>query len=97
MGAMFGKSERPERFAVLLALKTGKPIKVVYSREECFADGRNRLPKIIYIKDGVKSDWSLLAREMKVIVNTGAYSDYAPLTILNGSFHASQYRLPNFK
>ena len=97
VGGMFGTVGRPERFAVLLALKTGKPVKIVYTREECFIDGLNRLPKVVYIKDGVKSDGSLLAREMKVIVNTGAYTDTAPLTIRNGAFHASQYRLPNFK
>lgn len=97
LGGMFGVVGRPERFAVLLALKTGKPVKIVYTREECFIDGLNRLPKVIYIKDGVKNDGTLLAREMKVIVNTGAYTDTAPLTIRNGAFHASQYRLPNFK
>ncbi|OGO21458.1 MAG: hypothetical protein A2144_03370 [Chloroflexi bacterium RBG_16_50_9] len=97
VGGMFGIVARPERFAVLLALKTGKPVKVVYTREECFIDGLNRLPMVIYLKDGVKSDGTLLSREMKVIVNTGAYSDHAPLTIRNGAFHASQYRLPNYK
>ena len=97
LGGMFGLVGRPERFAVLIALKTGKPIKMVYTREECFVDGLNRLPKIIYIKDGVKKDGTLLAREMKVIVNCGAYTDHGPLTIRNGAFHASQYRLPNYK
>jgi len=96
-GGMFGIVARPERFAILLALKTGKPVKLVYTREECFIDGLNRLPMVIYLKDGVKSDGTLLAREMKVIVNTGAYSDHAPLTIRNAAFHASQYRLPNYR
>lgn len=97
LGGMFGMVGRPERFAVLIALKTGKPVRMVYTREECFLDGLNRLPKIIYIKDGVKKDGTLLAREMKVIVNCGAYTDHGPLTIRNGAFHASQYRLPNYK
>jgi len=97
VGGMFGHVGRPERFAVLAALKTGKPVKMVYSREDCFIDGLNRLPKVVYIKDGVNKDGTLVAREMKVIVNTGAYTDHAPLTIRNGSYHASQYRLPHFK
>ncbi|MBU2497616.1 MAG: xanthine dehydrogenase family protein molybdopterin-binding subunit [Proteobacteria bacterium] len=97
IGGMFGKQARPERFAVLLALKTGKPTKLVYSREECFFDGLNRLPMVVYLKDGVRDDGVLLAREMRVIVNTGGYAENAPLIIRNASFHASQYRIPNFK
>jgi carbon-monoxide dehydrogenase large subunit len=97
LGGNFGASPRAERFAVLLALKTRKPIKIDYSRKESFIDGLNRIPLVIYIKDGVKKDGTLLAREMKVIVNTGAYTDIAPLTIRNAVFHASQYRIPNFR
>jgi len=97
VGGMFGMVGRPERFVVLLALKTGRPVKMVYTREECFIDGLNRLPKLVYIKDGVKKDGTLIAREMKVIVNCGAYTDHAPMTIRNGAFHASQYRMPHFK
>ncbi len=97
LGGMFGLVGRPERFAALAAMKTGKPVKMVYTREECFIDGLNRLPKIIYIKDGLKKDGTIVAREMKVIVNCGAYTDHGPLTIRNGAFHASQYRLPNYK
>jgi len=97
LGASFGTTARPERFAALAAMKTGKPVKMVYTREECFIDGLNRLPKIIYIKDGLKKDGTIVARQLKVIVNCGAYADHGPLTIRNGAFHASQYRLPNYK
>ncbi|MFC1845978.1 xanthine dehydrogenase family protein molybdopterin-binding subunit [Chloroflexota bacterium] len=97
LGGMFGMVGRTERFAVLIALKTGKPVKMVYTREENFLDGLTRLPDVIYIKDGVKKDGTLVAREAKVIINTGAYGDMAPLTIRNCAFHATQYRLPNYK
>lgn len=97
LGGMFGLVGRPERFTVLASLKTGKPVKIVYTREECFLDGLNRLPKIIYIKDGLKKDGTIVAREVKAIVNCGAYTDHGPLTIRNGAFHASQYRLPHYK
>jgi carbon-monoxide dehydrogenase large subunit len=97
VGGMFGTELRPERFAVLLALKTGRPIRVTYSREEGFLDGLNRIPTVIYVKDGVKSDGTLLAREIRAIVNTGGYSDLAPYVIRFGSFHVNQYRIPNYK
>ncbi len=97
LGGMFGMLGRPERFTLLIAMKTGRPVKMVYSRDDCFIDGFNRLPKVVYVKDGVKKDGTITAREIKVIVNTGAYTAHAPLTIRNGAFHASQYRLPNYK
>jgi CO/xanthine dehydrogenase Mo-binding subunit len=97
IGGMFGMIARPDRFAILAALKTGKPVKFVYTREETFIDGLNRLPKVIYVKDGLKKDGTLLARELKVIVNMGAYTDLGPLTMRNGAFHASQYRIPYYK
>ncbi|MEW6667310.1 MAG: xanthine dehydrogenase family protein molybdopterin-binding subunit [Thermodesulfobacteriota bacterium] len=97
VGGMFGVVDRPERFAVLGALKTGRPVKIVYTREECFLDGLNRLPKVIYIKDGIKKDGTLLAREMRLYVNVGPYTNIAPETIRNGSYHVSQYRIPHFK
>ncbi len=97
IGGMFGMVGRPERFAALVTMKTGKPCKFVYTREECFIDGLNRLPKTIYVKDGIKKDGTIIAREIKVLVNTGAYTDHAPLTMRNGAFHAVQYRIPNYK
>jgi CO/xanthine dehydrogenase Mo-binding subunit len=97
LGGMFGLLGRPERFTLLIALKTGKPVRIVYTREENFIDGFNRLPKVIYVKDGLKRDGTIIAREIKVIINTGAYGGHAPLTIRNGAFHASQYRIPNYK
>ncbi len=97
IGGNFGAAARAERFAALLALKTRKPVRVIHSREECFIDGLNRMSAVIYIKDGVRSDGTLLAREMKLIYNGGAYAGVTPLVVRNGSFAVSQYRTPNFK
>ena len=97
LGGMFGLLGRPERFTILLARKTGKPVKMVYTREESFIEGLNRLAEIVYIKDALKKDGTILAREIKSIINTGAYTQHGPLVIRNGAFHASQYRLPNYR
>ncbi|MCL5734977.1 MAG: xanthine dehydrogenase family protein molybdopterin-binding subunit [Actinobacteria bacterium] len=96
-GGMFGMIGRPERFTLLLAQKTGRPVKMVYTREENFIEGLNRLAEIVYVKDGLKKDGTIVAREIKGIVNTGAYTHHGPLVIRNGAFHASQYRLPNYR
>ena len=97
LGGMFGILGRPERFTILMAMMTGRPVKIVYSREETFVDGLNRLSTTIYVKDGLKQDGTILARELKLIANTGAYAAHGPLIIRNGSYHASQYRLPNYQ
>ena len=97
VGGMFGMVDRPERFAILGAMKTGRPVKMLYSREDCFIDGLNRLKKTIYIKDGIKKDGTIVAREMKLFVNVGPYTNIAPETIRNGSYHSTQYRISNFK
>jgi CO/xanthine dehydrogenase Mo-binding subunit len=84
--------------AVLLARKTGRPVKVTFTREEEFFAGSCRSPFVVYIKDGVKKDGTLIAREMKVILCAGAYSDTMPFIARNASFGAAgTYRMPNYK
>lgn len=99
VGGAFG-SKFPivvEPIAVLLALKISKPIKLVLTREEVFLSGGNRVPMIIYIKDGVSKDGRLVAREMKVILKAGAYSSVVSILVRNCSFGAvGTYSVPNF-
>lgn len=84
--------------AALLALKTGRPIKIVLNRDEMFVDGNSREAMSVYIKDGVKRDGTLLAREMRLILNVGAYSGTTILVVKNASFGAvGTYSVPNFK
>jgi len=97
IGGNFGARPQAEKFAAFLAIKTGKPVRVTYSREECFIDGLNRFSTSIYIKDGVNSDGTLLARQIKVICNGGAYASLTPLLARNASFALSLYRIPNLK
>ncbi|MDP2744019.1 MAG: molybdopterin-dependent oxidoreductase, partial [Dehalococcoidia bacterium] len=83
---------------MLLALKTGRPVKAVFSREEMFLDGRSDVPMVIYVKDGVKKDGTIVAREVKSILNAGAYPTSAINVTRNMTFEAtSLYRIPNFR
>ena len=59
---------------IALAKRTGRPVRLGLTREETFSTTHVRHPFVIYIKDGVKSDGTVIAREMKVILNGGAYS-----------------------
>ncbi len=88
-----------EPIAVMLAMKTGRPVKVALTMEEVFTCGGNRIPAVIYIKDGVKEDGTLVAREIKMLINVGAYaSTGGALLTRNVNFGAvGTYRTPNLK
>ncbi len=82
----------------VLAMKAGRPVKIVFTREEIFLSGNNRVPVITHLKDGVKKDGSLLAREVKVIMDSGAYSGMTSMIVTNAGFGGSgPYDIPNVK
>jgi CO/xanthine dehydrogenase Mo-binding subunit len=60
-GAKFGMMLHPH--AVVLARMTGRPVKMVYSREEEFLDGRPAPGLVIWLKTGAKKDGTLVARQ----------------------------------
>ncbi len=79
MGGGFGAKQdlyQHEFVCALLAKKTGRPVKMEYTREEAFIAGRTRHPVTIYLKQGVKKDGTLTAREATYISNTGAYASH---------------------
>lgn len=83
--------------AVLLALKTGRPVRIACTREEVFSQN-TRVHYTVYVKDGVKKDGTLVAREMKVIVGCGAYATDTAGIVRNSSYGPlAMYRVPNFK
>jgi CO/xanthine dehydrogenase Mo-binding subunit len=88
-----------EPLCALLALKSGgRPVSLVFTREEQFNYARQRVTVISYIKDGVKSDGTVVAREMKIIVDLGAYGDIAVGIAMIPYFSAmANYRIPNVK
>ena len=83
---------------ILLALKSGRPVKLVYDRSEVFIDGITEMPMVIYVKDGVKKDGTLVAREVKIVLNAGAYSGNNVIGAYNSGWATGgTYRTPNFK
>jgi xanthine dehydrogenase molybdenum-binding subunit len=75
LGGGFGAKLRLclEPYPVFLALKTGKPVKMVATREEVFTLSGFRLPTTIYLKTGVQKDGTIVAREAISIFDMGAY------------------------
>ena len=96
-GGFGGKNEiTVEPYVALLVLKTGRPVKMVYTREEEFTASTVRHPYIITMKTGVKEDGTLVARQVTIISDTGAYVSWGGSTIEKASIHAAgPYRIPH--
>ncbi|MBD3309200.1 molybdopterin-dependent oxidoreductase [candidate division KSB3 bacterium] len=80
MGGGFGNKQGMflEDLVALLALQTRRPVKLIFDRAEEFRGGYTRHPQRIRLKTGAKRDGTLVAQEMHVLGNTGAYGDHAP-------------------
>jgi len=98
IGGAWGKhgSLVVEPVCVLLAQKTGKPVKMEYSREEDFYTTETREAHIMNAKIGVKKDGILTALENNIIIHGGAYFTHNATTLkpLMGEF-TGLYRCPN--
>jgi len=88
-----------EPLAAILTMKAGgRPVQVKFTREEMFIAGVHRTPVTTYVKDGVKRDGTIVARELTILVEQGAYSNISFMIVKNGCFGAvGTYRIPNFK
>jgi len=80
VGAGFGNKMEAhvQPAVVLLALKARRAVKLILSREEDFETVRARHPFSIRIKTGAKADGTLVAREMELLLDGGAYGDDSP-------------------
>ena len=97
LGGGFGAKLRlnQEAFPALLAMKTGRPVKLVNTREEVFTLNGPRLPTQIYLKTGVMADGRIVAREAYSVFDVGAYQGPGPQS---GVSHAlGPYRIPNVR
>jgi len=102
IGSNFGHSQYDLAqyvITALLARKTGRPVRLVHTREEELGAGRPRQPVITYLKVGVKKDGTLTARHIRTVVNSGSYCGYAPqMTVTGLAECAGLYgRCPNVK
>jgi 4-hydroxybenzoyl-CoA reductase subunit alpha len=81
-----------------MARKTGRPVKFTLTREEEFILGRRRHPMKIRSKVGFKKDGTLMAKDLRIHLDGGAYNAMGPTaTFLCGNFGAMLYRFPNYR
>lgn len=69
-----------EHIAILLAFRTRQPVKIVFSREEEFIAISNRQPTRTHIVQGCDKDGKLLFRDVKMILDNGAYTSWGATT-----------------
>jgi 4-hydroxybenzoyl-CoA reductase subunit alpha len=82
----------------LLAMRTGRPVKIVYSREQVFLHSRARHQFIHEFTTGVKRDGTIVALHNQCWLDGGAYSSFGIATVYYaGSLLGGPYRLPNMK
>ena len=98
-GGFGGKQEMlTEDLCVLAALKTGRPVKWEFTREEQFIAATTRHPMTTRVKLGAKRDGTLTAIELRVVSNTGAYGGHAGETLAASlGSPLTAYRCPNKK
>ncbi|MFH1842534.1 MAG: molybdopterin-dependent oxidoreductase [bacterium] len=87
-----------ELCSVILARKTGRPVKMKYTREEMFYHFRGRHKQYIDLKIGVKQDGAITAVQSTIHLDGGAYTSFGIVTVYYaGSMVPTLYKLPNYK
>lgn len=87
-----------EDLVVALSLKAKRPVKLVLPRHDDFTSTVCRNGSKVQIKDGVTKDGRILARDILVLFNAGAYNDATYKYIASSMYPAaSSYKIPNFR
>ncbi len=96
-GAFGGKDDISVQIHLaLVTWKTGRPARLVWSREESTIAGTKRHPSIVKMKTGASADGRLQANSVEIIYDTGAYAALGPAVLdvaienCNGP-----YKIPN--
>ncbi len=69
-----------EHIAILLAYKCRKPVKIVFDRVEEFKATSTRQPTVIYIKQGCDKQGKLTFRDIRMVLDNGAYTSWGATT-----------------
>jgi CO/xanthine dehydrogenase Mo-binding subunit len=90
-GGFGGKEEYPSMIAVhaaLLAHRAGRPVRMIYDRHEDLAATTKRHPAIVRYRTGVSAEGRLLAQDVEVVMDGGAYATLSPVVLSRGTIHA---------
>jgi CO/xanthine dehydrogenase Mo-binding subunit len=100
-GGFGGKEEYPSiiaAHAALLALKSGKPVKLIYDRAEDMVATTKRHPSRTRHRTGVTRDGKLVAMDIDFVIDGGAYATLSSVVLSRGTIHAAgPYSCPNVR
>ena len=100
-GAFGGKEDYPSILAghaALLAWKAGRPVTIVYDREEDMACTTKRHPSRSRVRAAFDADGRMLAFETDFRLDAGAYCTLSPVVLSRGAIHAlGPYHCPNVR
>jgi len=91
-GGFGGKEEYPSMIAAhsaLLALKSGKVVKMIYDRAEDMAATTKRHPSRTRHRTGLTRDGKLVAMDIDFTIDGGAYETLSPVVLSRGTIHAA--------
>src|SRR5439155_13845720 len=90
-GGFGGKEEYPSMIAIhaaLLARRVGKPVRMIYDRHEDIAATTKRHPAVVTYRTGVTRDGRLVAQDIELVLDGGAYSTLSPVVLSRATLHA---------
>src|SRR6478735_5084143 len=100
-GGFGGKEEFPSVIglhAALLARKAQRPVRMIYDRHEDIAATTKRHPAVIRHRTGVARDGTLVAQDIEVVMDGGAYCTLTPVVLSRGALHSGgPYRCANVR
>jgi CO/xanthine dehydrogenase Mo-binding subunit len=100
-GGFGGKEEYPSIIALhaaLLAQRVGKPVRMMYDRHEDISATTKRHPAWIRHRTGVTREGELVAQDIEVVMDGGAYVTLTPVVLSRGTIHAGgPYECPNVR
>ncbi len=101
VGGGFGGKSDPfphEMVTALLARKTGRPVKTIFDREECFLNNHGRHPTRYRIQVAADREGRLLGLEADSLIDGGAWASFGVVTTYyNGVLCQGPYRFPAFR
>jgi xanthine dehydrogenase D subunit len=100
VGGAFGAREdiHMQIHACMLALRTGRPVKMTFGREESFHGHVHRHPSRIWMRHGCTNDGRLVTVDARLLFDGGAYTSSSPAVVANAAtFAAGPYEVPNVR
>ncbi len=95
-GGFGGKQEMlVEDLCAHLTIATGRPVRFEYTREQEFTSARSRHPQILRFKTGVTREGQVVAAELYILANTGAYGTHGlTVQMVSGFRGLTTYNAP---